>query len=104
MLARQELGMGPSQGARRQCLERFPILEPVEQAAALGQRPLAEFGLAKPRELAQRGLAAQRIDQQEDLPCIFTVLHQLANRAIGGDRMLAGYRGCGNLAPSPLWW
>ena len=71
-----------------------PVAQPVEELATLGEhRAAGLLGLAETRELAQRGLAAQRIHQQKHLPRVLAVAHQAAHRADGGDWVEAGAGG-----------
>ena len=59
----------------------------------VGKGGAAGFGLAKALELAQRRLAAQRIDQQEHLFGILAVAQQLLHGAEGDNRVEAGVGG-----------
>ena len=49
------------------------VAEPVEQAPIFGEHGSPGFRLAKAGELAQRGLAAQSLDQQKYLLGILSV-------------------------------
>src|SRR5260370_1032456 len=84
-----------SQPARLPCpyaskTEGGPIAEPVEQARPFGKHRPAGFAPAEAGELTQRGLAAQRLDQQKDLLGVLAVVDQVAHRAERCDRMKAG--------------
>jgi methyl coenzyme M reductase subunit C len=64
-----------------------------EEARLLRQQCPPAVGLAKAGELAQRGLAAQCLDQQKGLPRILAVAQQAAHRTQRDERAYPGAGG-----------
>src|SRR6516225_12467730 len=89
VLGGHEVVIGTTERARRQCRKARPVAETIEQSPIFAEHGTARFGLAKARELAQRGLAAKSLDQQKYLMGILSVAHQVAHGAERSNRMQA---------------